>query len=236
MLDDNIQTWSQALEKVDWSQVLITMATGVLPISNKYVVAAIAGGGVILQDLKTNGFTSWDNLGVKFVEGFMGSLIGTSLGDLVASKFGTLNNLGRKLVTKFEGIFSYGTICRWLGGGLQQINKSFNHTLGNGQVITITANKVMKGWDPQKIAVIGRSQEERVVAFANKLSNELGIHVHQIKEWPGWNSNLTVEQNKQWIQKLKSEGYTIYDIGTDPRYGDDKGLFYGMEYEEIFGN
>ncbi len=94
----------------------------------------------------------------------------------------------------------------------------------------------MKGWDPQKIAVIGRSQDERVVPFAIKLSNELGIHVHQIKEWQGWSSNLTIEQNKQWIQKLKNEGYTIYDIGTDPRYGNDKGPFYGMEFDEIFGN
>jgi hypothetical protein len=212
------------------------MATGVLPISNKYIIAAIAGGGVPLKDLTDNGFSGWQRVGIKFVEGFMGGLIGTSLGGLVSEKFGTLSNLGKKLVTKFDGVIGYASICKWLGGGLKQINKSFNHTLGNGQVVTITANKVMKGWDPQKIAVIGRSQDERVVPFAIKLSNELGIHVHQIKEWQGWSSNLTIEQNKQWIQKLKNEGYTIYDIGTDPRYGNDKGPFYGMEFDEIFGN
>ena len=39
-----------------------------------------------------------------------------------------------------------------------------------------------------------------------------------------------------WIKKLKAEGYTIYDIGPDYRYGTDFGDFYGMEHVEIFGN
>lgn len=159
LLDDNVSDWNEALSKVNWWQVGITMATGALPISNKFILAAVNAGSAVFAELGQNGFTSWEKLGRSFVEGFMGSLIGSSLGDLIADKFSSIGNFGRKLVTKFEGIFSYGTIYRWLGGGLQQINKSFYHTLGNGQVITITANKVMKGWDPKKIAVIGRNQE-----------------------------------------------------------------------------
>jgi hypothetical protein len=135
---------------------------------------------------------------------------------------------------------SAGTkVAKWMGGGFEAISKSFVHHLPSGP-ITITAKQVMKGWNPNKIAVIGRSQDERVVPFAAKLSQELGIHVHQIKEWPNWSSTMTVEQNRQWIRKLKEEGYTIYDIGVDPNllFGGslDRGPFYGMEWDEIFGN
>jgi hypothetical protein len=46
--------------------------------------------------------------------------------------------------------------------------------------------------------------------------------------------------NKKWIQGLKDEGYTIYDIGLDPKYtakGDySKGDYYDMETKEVFGD
>jgi len=248
MLDDNIQTWSQALEKVDWSQVLITMATGVLPISNKYVVAAIAGGGVILQDLKTNGFTSWDNLGIKFVEGFMGSLIGTSLGDLVASKFGTLSNLGRKLVTKFEGIFPYGTICKWLGGGISNVSESLLTSRG-----LIASTKKMVGWGGlDKVAVIGRNMKERVIPFAEKMgavffdqSNPMAAPYYtkevleEVTDFNGrYGNNWPIDvilnsklfnANQQFIRDLKKMGYTFVDLG-----GSAGSEFYDMEIKEIF--
>lgn len=130
--------------------------------------------------------------------------------------------------------FPYKTICYWLGGGLQQINKSFVH---NGK--TITANRMMKGFVENKIAVIGRNMEGRVKPFVDKLSNELGIPVLM---WQGFDDNVTdkinVLNNRAWIKALKEEGYTFYDIGLDPFYTSqgifDEGLFYSMELDEVF--
>ena len=60
-----------------------------------------------------------------------------------------------------------------------------------------------------------------------------------------WNLN----KNKEWVQKLKDEGYTVYDVGLDPNYstrGDyyqtpyskdiDKDIYYDMESSELFGD
>jgi hypothetical protein len=234
LLDDNISDWNEALTKVNWWQVGLTMATGALPISNKYILAAANAGSAVFAELGKNGFTSWEKLGSSFVEGFMGSIIGSSLGDLIADKFANIGNLGRRLITKFEGIFSYETICRWLGGGLKIINKSITH---NGQAIT--ASRMMKGFADNKIAVIGRNMKERVMPFANSLSNDLGVPV---LTWPGFNAALSDAQNlannQAWIKSLKVQGYTFYDVGLDPYFTSrgnfDEGLFYSMELNEIF--
>ncbi len=138
------------------------------------------------------GIDDYEEMGMDFMLGFFSDLAGGAAGEL-ASKY-SLGKIGKGLIKKCD--LNYKMVTGWLGGGLSQINKTFNHTLSNGQTIAITANKVIKGWDPKKIAVIGRSQDDRVVPFANKLANELGIPVHQIKEWSGWNTNLTVDQNK----------------------------------------
>ena len=57
--------------------------------------------------------------------------------------------------------------------------------------------------------------------------------------WKGWDPKLTeaenLANNKAWIQGLKEQGYTIYDLGTGPK-SDQKGVFYGMETREIFGD
>ncbi len=234
LLDDNVSDWNEALTKVNWWQVGLTMATGALPISNKYILAAANAGSAVFAELGKNGFTSWEKLGSSFVEGFMGSIIGSSLGDLIADKFANIGNLGRRLITKFEGIFSYETICRWLGGGLKIINKSITH---NGQAIT--ASRMMKGFADNKVAVIGRNMKERVMPFANSLSNDLGVPV---LTWPGFNAALSDAQNlannQAWIKSLKVQGYTFYDVGLDPYFTSrgnfDEGLFYSMELNEIF--
>ena len=49
-----------------------------------------------------------------------------------------------------------------------------------------------------------------------------------------------MRENKAWAARIKKEGYTVYDIGLDPKYTSggnfDKGPFYGMESLEIFGD
>lgn len=165
LLDDNVSDWNEALTKVNWWQVGLTMATGALPISNKYILAAVNAGSAVFAELGKNGFTSWEKLGSSFVEGFMGSIIGSSLGDLIADKFANIGNLGRRLITKFEGIFSYETICRWLGGGISNVSESL---LTNKGIIASTRKII--GWGgPDKVAVIGRYMEDRVIPYANKM-------------------------------------------------------------------
>lgn len=137
----------------------------------------------------------------------------------------------------------YKDLCLKLGGGLQMISKTFTHASAHGG--TITANRIMKGWSANKIAVIGRNMVDRVDPFANKLSNELGVPV---LTWKGFNNQLSdienIANNRAWIKSLKEQGYTFYDIGLDPKYTSgfanngipsfDSGPFYSMELEEIF--
>ncbi len=61
--------------------------------------------------------------------------------------------------------------------------------------------------------------EQRVKPYANKLSQELGLPVHHIHQWPRWSTGMTVEENRLWVKSLKEQGYTVYDIGTDPGLG-----------------
>jgi len=140
------------------------------------------------------------------------------------------------LVTKLDNYFPYRTVTRWLGGGLQAINKSFSISSAHGGVVTAT--QVMRGWGTNKVVVIGRNMDDRVVPYAQKLSQELGFNVVTIKQWGGFNASLTVEQNRQWVKLLKAEGYTIYDVGLDPQYTQlgnfDEGPYYGMELDELF--
>ena len=95
---------------------------------------------------------------------------------------------------------------------------------------------MMKGWNANKIAVIGRNMEDRVKPFAQKLEHEMGIPVHHIQQWEGWSPNLSLEENRNWVKLLKEQGYTIYDVGVDPAYPPENEIFYGMEVLEIFGN
>ena len=178
----------------------------------------------------------------------MGSLIGTSLGDLVASKFGTLSNLGRKLVTKFEGIFPYGTICKWLGGGISNVSESLLTSRG-----LIASTKKMVGWGGlDKVAVIGRNMKERVIPFAEKMgavffdqSNPMAAPYYtkevleEVTDFNGrYGNNWPIDvilnsklfnANQQFIRDLKKMGYTFVDLG-----GSAGSEFYDMEIKEIF--
>ncbi len=241
MFQPNVNTWWDAYREVKWTETGIAAAEGFLPwrvANSKWSKAAIAASAVIIEKSAraewSNSSYSWDQASDDFVLHFFSYMAGQGLGDLV-QKFG-LSNVAKKLVA--QGNIPYHRICRLLGGaGLQAINKSYSHSAAYGG--TITAARKISSWGTNKIAVIGRNMDDRVEPFAQNLSNELGIPVATIKQWSGWNSNLTLEQNRQWVRELKEQGYTIYDVGLDPYYtnvlGDySPGSFYSMELDELF--
>jgi hypothetical protein len=41
-----------------------------------------------------------------------------------------LSNSGRRLISKFEGVIGYPSICKWLGGGLKQIAETLQTSNG----------------------------------------------------------------------------------------------------------
>lgn len=221
-------------DKFSKTQVARSAAEGLIPWrtpGGKLGRAAFTAIGDVLVNLIDGKYSesNYQQMGYDFMLGFFSDLAGGAAGEL-ASKY-ALPKIGKGLLNKFE--IHYKTVASWLGGGLQQINKSFTH---NGQ--TITASRIMKGFAENKVVVIGRNMDDRVVPFAQKLSQELGFNVVTIKQWSSWNPNLTVEQNKAWLQQLKNEGYTFYDIGLDPSFTStgnlSEGPFYSMELNEIF--
>lgn len=229
-------------DKFSKTQVTRSAAEGLIPWrtpGGKLGRAAFTAIGDVLVNL-IDGKYGTDNyplMGQDFMLGFFSDLAGGAAGEL-ASKY-ALPKVGKGLLNKFD--VHYKTVASWLGGGLQQISKTFSHASAYGG--TINASRVMKGFGENKVVVIGRNMDDRVVPFAEYLSQELGYNVVTIKQWIGWNSNLTVEQNRTWVQQLKNEGYTFYDIGLDPQFTSghatgtpnfNEGDWYSMELNEIF--
>ena len=244
LLDNNVTTWNQAMQKIDWSQVGSTVITSFLPwrsAEGKLLIASVNGASAALSDMINRGFVSWTETGIKFTEGFFGSLLGSQLSH-VATKFGGIQNMGKSLVRKLENYFPYAKIARWLGGGITYSTKTFsNSSVFSG---VITSERQIIGWANGKVAVVGRSMEERVKPFANSLQQELGVPVLY---WTGFDKNLDInlnlENNRTWLKSLKADGYTFYDIGLDPFHTSgaasglvnmDKGLYYSMELNELF--
>ncbi len=229
-------------DKFSKTQVTRSAAEGLIPWrtpGGKLGRAAFTAIGDVMVNLIDGkyGSDNYQLMGQDFMLGFFSDLAGGAAGEL-ASKY-ALPNIGKGLLNKF-GIH-YKTVASWLGGGLEEINKTFSHASAYGG--TITATKTMKGFAENKVVVIGRNMDSRVVPFAQNLSQELGFNVVTIKQWSSWSQNLTVEQNNDWIQLMKNEGYTFYDIGLDPRYTSgaatgtpdlSEGAFYSMELNEIF--
>jgi|688.fasta_scaffold03506_23 hypothetical protein len=50
--------------------------------------------------------------------------------NLGASNFEILSNSGRRLISKFEVVIGYPSICKWLGGGLKQIAETLQTSNG----------------------------------------------------------------------------------------------------------
>jgi len=250
LTDPTVTSWSEAVGKIDKYQVGATAVSGLFTWKNtttdKLILAGINGITAVISDLAQKGFISWEHTGVTFVMGFGASLVGNLAGDYLVSKFGSVSNFGKALVKIMGNKIPYKFVCNWLGGGLKTISKSFpSSTAFTGLV---TAERKMDGWAAGKVAVIGRNMKDRVTPFANQLKTELGHPVETFKVPAGVHGEAAIlAANKAWVQSLKEQGYTFYDVGLDPFYSSglaiagaepdlSTGIFYAMEIFEIFGN
>ena len=240
--DPDVESVGGAFEKVNWWQVSRSSAEGLIPwkIPGGRIgrASATATGDVMINAIHAGSKYTKEQALQDFAVGFIGDLAGGGLGDLSAK-------YGSKAISK--GLakmgFDYGDINRMLGGGIKKIDKTFNN---------VTAKRKMTGWAEGKVAVIGRNMD-RVRAFANGVGatvdnggvfNPSDEAKKLAKEG---NDKLLMKENKLWIEKLKDEGYTIFDVGLDPKYsnrGDyystpssqdySKGEYYKMETQEVF--
>jgi len=221
LFNSNTTSWSQAFDNVNWWQVGRSGAEGLIPWKTpggRIGKAALTASGDVVVNAMNNpsGYTS-EQAGMDFATGFIGDLAGGGFADLI-SKYGS-KSVANGLMNKLG--MSYGNVMGMMGGGIKSINKTVNG---------VTSTRMMQGWAKGKIAVIGRDMDNRVIPFADGMGAEY---------WKGWNPKLSdaenLTNNKAWVQGLKEQGYTIYDIGTGPK-SNQKGAFYGMETKEIFGD
>ena len=218
IMDDNVNTWSEAFGKIQWGQVGLTGLTSLVgwnTATGKVLKALLNGAGAALIDLNSNSFQSWEITGRHFVEGFFGSLVGDALGE-VATKFGGITNFLRRIVNRLDDHFSYSTILRWLGGSLGIVNPLRSAFYGvtdffidlNGARVNFTINNVRKviGWsnDPNKVVLIGRSMDV-IKIMKNKY--------HPNAEIFDGDSHITKAARDQWLEeKAKYPGGIIpYD-------------------------
>jgi RHS repeat-associated protein len=209
---------------VNYWQVSRSAAEGLIPWSTPGGRLGRAAGSAI-GDVMVNAFNAGTDYSQEdalkdFATGFIGDLAGGGLGELT-SKYGA--PAIAKGIAKMG--FDYKTLCSMMGGGIKNISKS---------VGGITSTRMVQGWAKDKVAVIGRNMDN-VRKFAGGVNGIV---------WEGFDKNLSADVNKannlKWIQGLKEQGYSIYDIGLDPKYtakGDfTKGDYYDMETKEVFGD
>ena len=130
----------------------------------------------------------------------------------------------------------YPYVAKAMGGGLRNTLKA---------VDGIVAKRMMVGWGG-KVAVIGRNMDDRVKKFAAGIKAETFSPTQEALDmFKKGDGSLLMKENKAWVQKLKDEGYTVYDVGLDPKYSNphitgrndqSKGEFYQMETKEIFND
>ncbi len=253
LTDPNVNSWGDAIDKVDWVQVGATAFSSLLTWNNpasKFIVAGINGASAVISDLTQNGFQSWENSGLRFIEGFCASLIGNSAGDFIITKFGSVKNFGSLLVTKMGSHFPYSTICKWLGGGLSNVVETLSTSHG-----VISSVKTMVGFNTGKICIIGRKMATRVKPFAevkgsvifdkddpigkNFITSDVQSQWNALKAQYGDNippkemlASKMYKANQDFIDFLKSEGYTFIDLGDGG--ATDLSVFYIMEIGKIF--
>lgn len=256
LLDNNVTTWNQAMQKIDWTQVGTTVITSFLPwrsAEGKLLIASVNGASAALSDIINRGFVNWTETGIKFTEGFFGSLLGSQLSH-VATKFGGVSNIGKSLVKKLDNFFSYATITKWLGGGLKSVYLGFNETILIDNIPTnITLNTIRKieGWaGPDKIVIIGRKmdivKEIKSKYYPNaEIFDETKISGLASGEWLDLNKtysgnipeidikkSIMFKENNNFIQHYKELGYTFIDLGNPLNLSNS--IFYEMELANIF--
>lgn len=267
IMDDNVNTWSEAFGKIDWGQVAATALTSLFSwntTTGKLLTAIVNGAAAVVTDLNNNGFQSWEITGRRFVEGFLGSVVGDVLGEVV-TKFGGVVNFLKRIVNKLDEHFSYVTILRWLGGSLGIANPLREAYYGftdfivqNGVHVNFSINNVRKviGWanDPSKVVLIGRNMD---IIKKVKSNYHPDAKIFEGHDWiskkaqDDWDdlkkiysggiipydvvkTTLLYKENKAFIQKMKEEGYTFIDLGNP--IGADPSAFYDMEKLLIFGD
>ena len=104
----------------------------------------------------------------------------------------------------------------------------------------VKASRMLVG-RADKIAVIGRNMDDRVKPFAKAIGAEYFIPSKKaLKAFDAGDSSLLMKENTEWANKIKQEGYTIYDVGLDPNWvkqgSFEKGDYYEMETKVIFGD
>lgn len=218
IMDDDVNTWSEAFGKIQWGQVGLTGLTSLIgwnSATGKVLKALLNGAGAALIDLHSNSFQSWEITGRHFVEGFFGSLVGDALVE-VAAKFGGVTNFLKRVVNRLDEHFSYATILRWLGGSLGIVNPLRNAHYGvtksfidhNGVLVNFTINNVRKviGWsnDPNKVVLIGRNMDVIKKMKADYHPNAM------IFDGDDWISEDATKQWRQWKSKY-TDGKIPYD-------------------------
>ena len=99
-----------------------------------------------------------------------------------------------------------------------------------------TVKRIRQGTNGKSI-IIGRNMKDRVIPAAKNIDAEY---------WTGFDTNLSddinLANNKKWLEGKISEGYTVIDVGLDPKYvkmggkgSKTKGIFYSMETKVAFG-
>lgn len=138
---------------------------------------------------------------------------------------------------------------------LAPLGKGLEVSLRSADIIYdgIKAERVFVG-SSNKVAVIGRDFNSRVLKFAAGFEKQTGVKAETfqaskeaLKEWNLVSKNGTVnvsdevaktlkiyKENSEWVDKIKNEGYKVLDTGLGTQ--DGKGVFYGMESKKIFGN
>jgi len=116
----------------------------------------------------------------------------------------------------------------------------------------IRAERALVG-SSDKIAVIGRDFDTRVLKFAEGFEKQTGTKVETFRASAGakysWGKlleeykgnvpddiakeSLLYRENLAWAEKIKKEGYKVLDTGLGTK--DGNGTFYGMETKTIFG-
>lgn len=194
------------------------------------------------------GTSDYNKIGQDFMLGFFSDLAGGAVGDL-ASRY-SIPKIGKGLLNKF-GVH-YKTVTSWLGGGLKNIPITLNTSAG-----WISSVREMTGFTPGKVCVIGRNMSDRVKPFANAtqgsiifdrtnpvaasfFNSDVINDIDRLNQlYPnGWPYNvaknsLLYKANKEFIKKLKSEGYTFIDLGHGG-FPPGTSAFYDLELEEIF--
>jgi hypothetical protein len=252
LVEDDL-TFEDAFSKVDYFEAAAEGITAILPTKHsKTARAATVAFFVVYKKAASQEDYGYAEMGTDYLTAFMYAAIEEYL-LTHGARFGKekiIKGLLKKANFKYSWVkenvigfdLSYAKFCKKLGLGLDNKLVPLRSKVGQ-EYKTITSQRIMKGWNSKKIAILGRSQDTRIEPYKIALQKKLGndFSVTTITDLPGWNAGGMSEQemleiNRNWIRSLKEDGYTFYDLGYDPTFKTkgNNSNFYNMEIEEIF--